>query len=95
MEIPCQLLLACLFAFTGIAGAESAAKPNILLIVADDMGYSDLGCYGWEIQTPHLDQLAAEGLRFTRFYLPPVSGTRQIKEQQPILNLLNIRIKHR
>ena len=42
--------------------------PNIVLILADDMGYSDLGCYGGEIQTPHLDRLAAGGLRFSQFY---------------------------
>jgi L-rhamnose mutarotase len=47
---------------------HAAPRPNVLLIVADDMGFSDLGCYGGEIQTPHLDQLAADGLRFTRFY---------------------------
>jgi arylsulfatase len=43
-------------------------KPNIVLIVADDLGFSDLGCYGGEIRTPHLDRLAKEGLRFTQFY---------------------------
>lgn len=43
-------------------------KPNILLIMADDMGFSDLGCYGSEINTPHIDRLAYEGLRFTQFY---------------------------
>ncbi len=43
-------------------------RPNILLIMADDMGYSDLGCYGSEISTPNLDALAADGLRFTQFY---------------------------
>ncbi len=42
--------------------------PNIILILNDDMGYSDLGCYGGEIHTPHLDALAASGLRYTRFY---------------------------
>ena len=42
--------------------------PNIILIMGDDMGYSDLGCYGGEINTPTLDQLAADGLRFTQFY---------------------------
>jgi arylsulfatase len=50
-------------------GAPSAAKrPNIILILADDLGFSDLGCYGSEIATPNLDALAAEGLRFTEFY---------------------------
>ncbi|MDB4338506.1 arylsulfatase [Rubripirellula sp.] len=43
-------------------------RPNIVLIMSDDMGYSDLGCFGGEIKTPHLDQLANDGLRFTNFY---------------------------
>jgi arylsulfatase A-like enzyme len=43
-------------------------RPNILVILADDMGYSDIGCYGSEIETPQLDALAANGLRFTQFY---------------------------
>ena len=43
-------------------------QPNVLLILADDLGYSDLGCYGGEIATPHLDKLAAGGVRFTQFY---------------------------
>ncbi len=43
-------------------------RPNILLILCDDLGYSDLGCYGGEIQTPNLDRLAADGMRFTQFY---------------------------
>ena len=51
----------------GIAAA-AAAKPNLIYILADDMGFSDLGCYGSEIATPHLDALAAGGLRFTQFY---------------------------
>jgi arylsulfatase A-like enzyme len=43
-------------------------KPNIVLILNDDMGYSDIGCYGGEVQTPNLDRLAANGLRFSQFY---------------------------
>lgn len=43
-------------------------RPNIIYIMADDMGYSDIGCYGSEIETPHLDSLAENGLRFTQFY---------------------------
>lgn len=43
-------------------------RPNIVLILADDLGYSDIGCYGGEIHTPNLDYLAANGLRFTKFY---------------------------
>jgi arylsulfatase A-like enzyme len=46
----------------------AAEKPNVLLILADDLGYSDLGCYGSEIKTPHLDSLARNGLQFTQFY---------------------------
>jgi arylsulfatase A-like enzyme len=45
-----------------------AAKPNVIFILADDLGWSDLGCYGGEIETPNLDSLAANGLRFTQFY---------------------------
>ncbi len=45
-----------------------AAPPHIVVILSDDMGFSDLGCYGGEIRTPHLDRLAAGGLRFTQFY---------------------------
>jgi len=55
--------------FFGALGTLAAApRPNIVLIMADDMGYSDLGCYGSEINTPHLDKMAGEGLRFTQFY---------------------------
>ncbi|MEL7162761.1 MAG: sulfatase-like hydrolase/transferase, partial [Bacteroidota bacterium] len=43
-------------------------RPNIIIILADDMGYSDLGCYGGEIRTPHLDRLAEGGLRYRQFY---------------------------
>jgi arylsulfatase A-like enzyme len=46
----------------------AASKPNVLLILADDLGFSDLGCYGGEIATPNLDALASNGLRFTQFY---------------------------
>ncbi len=45
-----------------------AARPNFLLIMCDDMGFSDLGCYGGEVETPNLDRLATEGMRFTQFY---------------------------
>lgn len=47
---------------------EAAEKPNIVLIMADDMGYTDIGCYGSEIETPVLDRLAGRGVRFTQFY---------------------------
>lgn len=48
--------------------AQTGDRPNILVILADDLGYSDLGCYGSEISTPNLDRLANNGLRFTQFY---------------------------
>ncbi|MEM9657193.1 MAG: sulfatase-like hydrolase/transferase, partial [Planctomycetota bacterium] len=48
--------------------AQPPRRPNIVLIMADDMGFSDIGCYGGEIETPHLDRLADRGLRFTQFY---------------------------
>lgn len=46
----------------------TSGKPNIVMILADDLGFSDLGCYGSEIETPNLDRLAKNGLRFTQFY---------------------------
>ncbi len=52
----------------GLLPVGAAAKPNILVILADDIGFSDLGCMGGEIQTPNIDALAAKGLRFTQFY---------------------------
>ena len=45
-----------------------ATRPNVVVILVDDMGFSDIGCYGGEIPTPHLDRLAAGGLQFTQFY---------------------------
>lgn len=48
--------------------SQLGPKPNIIIIMADDMGYSDIGCYGGEINTPNIDRLAANGLRFTQFY---------------------------
>ena len=54
--------------FLSLASLNANEKPNIVLILADDLGFSDLGCYGAEIQTPHLDSLAEGGLRFTSFY---------------------------
>src|SRR5271170_432058 len=46
-------------------------RPNIVVILADDLGYSDLGCYGSEISTPNLDRLAAKGIQLTQFYTTP------------------------
>ena len=54
------------------AEQQTARQPNILLIVADDMGYSDLSSFGGEIATPTLDQLANEGLRLSNFHVLPL-----------------------
>ena len=60
--------LALLLLADPATAASDPPRPNILLIMADDLGFSDLGCYGGEIATPHLDSLADSGLRFTQFY---------------------------
>lgn len=59
--------LALAFTMAKAASAESP-PPNIVIVMADDMGYSDIGCYGSEIRTPSLDSLAKKGVRFTQFY---------------------------
>ncbi len=56
------------------AGRESDPRPNIILVMADDLGWSDIGCYGGEIGTPHIDSLAQEGLRFRQFYNNGICG---------------------
>ena len=62
------LVLALILASGATLGAAEPSRPNILVILGDDMGYSDLGCYGGEIATPNLDALASNGVRFTQFY---------------------------
>ena len=57
-----------LFTMASCLNSSAQNRPNILLILADDMGYSDLSCYGGEINTPNLDKLAKKGVRFTQFY---------------------------
>ena len=67
--IPGLLLIGLgLLAYTQKETTPLATRPNVLVIMADDLGYSDLGCYGGEIRTPHLDSLATHGVRFRRFY---------------------------
>jgi len=58
--------LAVVASWTVAVGADRQRRPNVVIIVADDLGFSDLGCFGGEIDTPHLDRLAAGGLRFTQ-----------------------------
>lgn len=67
------LALYLLFTLSALA----ADKPNVLLILVDDLGWSDLGCYESGIETPVMDQLAANGLRFSSFYSTA-------KEQKPV-----------
>lgn len=59
------LILVCQVVF---GQARQAERPNIIIILADDLGFSDLGCYGGEVETPNLDQLAENGLRYKQFY---------------------------
>ncbi len=59
----------CVLLILSIPSARAADnRPNIVLIMCDDMGWSDIGCYGGEVKTPNLDKLAAQGVRFTQFY---------------------------
>ena len=66
------LCLACVFAISApLAWAQATnntARPNVVVILVDDMGWSDIGSYGGEIPTPNLDALATKGVRFTQFY---------------------------
>lgn len=66
------LLLLCMAA--ALRPAQADERPNIVLIVADDLGFSDLGAYGGEIRTPHLDALAAAGLTLTNYHTSPTCG---------------------
>ncbi|MGP0069299.1 MAG: sulfatase-like hydrolase/transferase [Isosphaeraceae bacterium] len=73
MTTTCTLITVLASLLVGAAPSASdqsgrPPRPNIIVIMADDLGYSDLGCYGGEIRTPNLDGLAAGGLRFTQFY---------------------------
>ncbi len=52
-----------------VTSARAAERPNVVFVLTDDLGYSDVGCYGaTKIKTPHIDRLASEGLRFTDFH---------------------------
>ena len=63
-KTPVLLSLLSFIPLLGLAGK----RPNVIIVMADDMGWSDIGCYGSEIETPNLDRLAKNGLRFTQFY---------------------------
>lgn len=63
-----KLLMSATAMLPALAMAQTADRPNIMLVVVDDMGYSDLGCFGGEINTPNIDGLASDGMRFTQFF---------------------------
>ncbi|MFC3879750.1 arylsulfatase [Algoriphagus namhaensis] len=73
------LICACIFSFFACTpntkNQETRKRPNILLIVADDLGYADLGSFGGDIDTPNLDELARKGIRFSRFHASPFCAT--------------------
>ena len=60
-----QRLFLFLFTLGQVLSVQATKQPNIVIIMADDMGFSDIGCYGSEIKTPTLDKLAEDGLRFS------------------------------
>jgi arylsulfatase A-like enzyme len=80
MQLPRKTLITaavaalCAAAAPAPAAAQQAKRPNIVVIVGDDLGYADLGAYGSEIRTPNFDALAREGVRFTGFYTHPSSS---------------------
>lgn len=63
-----EFLRTAALATPALAAGQASSRPNVVIILVDDMGYSDIGCYGGEIPTPHIDKLAANGLRFSQFY---------------------------
>jgi arylsulfatase len=68
-------MIRVLFILFALCPSLFAAQPNILIILADDLGYGDLGCFGAkDIRTPHLDKMASEGLKLTSFYAQPICG---------------------
>ena len=67
-DIRLLIILFCVSYWHGHTLGMAQSRPNIILIMGDDMGYSDIGCYGGEIETPNLNSLAENGLRFTQFY---------------------------
>src|SRR5690348_10966288 len=69
MRVVLRILLWIGIVLQGVAANAGVSQPNIVLIFADDLGYGDVGCYGSQNRTPNLDRMAAEGVRFTDFYV--------------------------
>lgn len=77
----CWIILIAMLVVIAAAPADAQdkpAKPNVLIILADDLGFADLGCYGGDIQTPMLDNLAEDGLRFSQFYTAGRSASSRV-----------------
>jgi arylsulfatase len=72
-----MLLAGCGRTDTASTVATRDVRPNILVIVADDLGYTDTGAYGSDIRTPNIDRLAAEGILFTNFHTAPMCAPDQ------------------
>jgi arylsulfatase len=71
LATPLVLVALCFFSFNTVSANDRSAqsrRPNIVIILADDLGFSDIGCYGGEIETPNLDRMFSEGMRFSQFY---------------------------
>ena len=73
-----KIIITALFSIVWLAQAQAASTPNMVFIIADDCTYRDIGCYGGQARTPHIDKLATEGMRFTRCFqaAPMCSPTR-------------------
>ncbi len=67
-QLTSAIIFSLVFGLGNLSADQPAARPNIVVILVDDMGFSDIGCYGSEIETPNIDRLADHGLRFTQFY---------------------------
>ena len=86
-----QAALLCVFV-PAVFGAAPEERPNFVLVLADDLGYSDLGCYGGEIRTPHLDRLASRGVREG---CQIVSGSLERTWRQARIDLFTTNLKDR
>lgn len=82
MTAPLLVLIGWMIGTSSVGAAERTGRPNIVLILADDLGWADLACYGNTFnETPHIDRLAREGMRFTQFYAGPVCSHTRVNLQ--------------